>query len=580
MMLIRTALTRYKPLKAKDAFVRTVWKLPFSEGQGKDGVNAAGQTSAAPTTPTAPADEEKRRSFTQRLWKKTLTATTVNTDENIVNTVRTKKPVSPPSTVYDVEYWLSLVPDQIMGDKMKETVRDLFKIAEGLYGRMGKQPVHPLVLNIALLRLYANQLHDEQQEKIALQERQTHFITEEFTAEVLHHFNYASEVYGSDPLIRQQDVVLNQLDDDRTLHLPRHIIFLDHLTKSIVVSIRGTKSIADMITDLYIKEIPFLEPMSGILAHRGIAQSAEALLPSVTKAVHEVKQRENGRYTDYRVVTTGHSLGAGTAALLSILLSTQSKIPVTSYAFAPPPIISHPVLPKPKFPYNLFSREVDCKIYCFVHDRDFISRCSHMELLQMLSSLTAVDSLPWTDFERAAMVYRGKMDPKEMSAVSKVLQSAKAGFSAGKDATLYLPGEIFLLRPVPAVKVDDVQDVPGASSPALKAIKETKDGSVSDTSKTAAENASSTWQQLVEKTVSLHGISVLSSRRATPAESAGDKERGSEVAAEAPDTRVQYEMVRVPTAESLFNGLLYCGDSMVHDHLLNSYRRALLKLVV
>lgn len=479
---------------------------------------------------------------------------------------------------------------------MKETVRDLFKIAEGLYGRIGKQPVHPLVLNIALLRQFANQSHTESQERISAIDS-TSTVTEKFAAEVLHYFNYASEVYGTDPLIRKQDIVLNQLEEDTTMHLPRHIVFLDHLTKSIVVSIRGTKSISDMITDLYIQESPFLASSTdrhhrGIVAHRGIAQSAEALLPSVTEAIREVQARrgQGGRclYADYRVVTTGHSLGAGTAALLSMLLSTQSQIPVTTFAFAPPPVISHPTLPKAGFPLSLFKREVACQIHSFVHDRDFISRCSHLELLHMLASLTAVDSLPWTDFDRAVAVLRGRLNEQEMCEIAAVLRKAKEGFVGGKDAALYLPGDICLLRPtvreehVPAVAV-----LPNGNGDDLSKIDaEGKKECEKDTPTT------SKWQQLVERTSRLRAVVAEAEQSKANAELAhradgdhkagGDEiEGGGEEGSERrnPDPRTQYELVRVPSAESMFNGLLYCGDSMVHDHLLTSYRKALLKLV-
>jgi putative lipase involved disintegration of autophagic bodies len=37
---------------------------------------------------------------------------------------------------------------------------------------------------------------------------------------------------------------------------------------------------------------------------------------------------------------TGHSLGAGTAALLSIILHDEYNIPIQCFAFAPPGIVS------------------------------------------------------------------------------------------------------------------------------------------------------------------------------------------------------------------------------------------------
>jgi hypothetical protein len=501
---------------------------------------------------------------------------------------------------YDVDNLMSLIPKSILSVRMKETLKDLFKIAEGLYSRAELQPVHPLVLNLALLRLYANQAHEDS--SAMLQRASEKLVTDAFTAEVLHFFHYASEVYNAEPMVRKQDIVLNQLQDNQSLHLPRHVVFLDHLTKSIVVSIRGTQSLSDMITDLYIKEAPFLEPSRGIVAHRGIAASAQALLSPITIAINDIRRQQGGKYANYRVVTTGHSLGAGTAVLLSMLLSTQSKIAVTSYAFAPPPVISHTTLPKPGFPFNLFSRDAECKIYSFVHDRDFISRCSHLELVQLLTSLTAVDGLSWSDLDRAAMVFRGKLSEKEQQEMWKVLQAAREKCLKSGDVALYIPGDIFLLRPLPTVKVETVQNIPGASSASSLPQQSPKNLDSKDSEEAGDKDKrgldlARAWQQLVQKTASVRGTSVLSSKSAAcdaTGTGTGSNESSSEDGAEhnssAEDKeeeterrRVeesrQYELVKVPSPQDLSNGLLYYGDSMVHDHLLTAYRNALLKLV-
>ena len=589
--------------------VRTLWKLPFSKDKDEQTIKNA----AASKVQDKP-EEESTSSFTDKLFK----AVKSKGKNEFVKSTH-----GPGSSVKEFDYLLSMIPDKILGGKMKESLRDLIKIAEGVYRRVGKEPVHPLVLNMALLRMYAIQSHEENQFlNRAVNDGDRSILTDEFTSEVMHYFKCASEVYLSDPTIRKQDILLNQLEDEESLHLPRHIVFLDHITKSIVISIRGTASISDMITDLYIEASPFLHPSRGILAHKGISDSATALLPTITTAIKDIQHKNNGKYMNYRVVTTGHSLGAGTAALLAILLSTQSNIPVTSYAFAPPPVISHTTLPKQGFFTELFNKPSKYTIHSFVHDRDFIPRCSHRELLNMLSALTAIDSLSWTDLERSTAIFHNTLNKNEMLQIKNILNSNRQHIIDGNDTELYVPGQVYLLRPIPATIMENskilskpkyTQDYyhtngynnSTSNSGNSKASPANRTEKGSDTEKEEEDlGLSSSWLQLVKKTVSERGKGVLSStttttstaasneedsssgniednhRINTASNSSGSNSSGSDSEEERKqDERLQYELIAVPSADSLFNGLLYYGDSMVHDHLLSAYRKALIKLV-
>ncbi|XP_074649492.1 diacylglycerol lipase-beta-like [Tubulanus polymorphus] len=113
-------------------------------------------------------------------------------------------------------------------------------------------------------------------------------------------------------------------------------VILDHQTKSIVISIRGTLSLKDALTDMTAEgECLYLDGFKeqDSIAHKGILQAA--------KYVHETLQREQilvklkQSYPEYRLVITGHSLGAGTAALLAILI--KPRFPeLICYSFSPP----------------------------------------------------------------------------------------------------------------------------------------------------------------------------------------------------------------------------------------------------
>lgn len=481
--------------------------------------------------------------------------------------VSDKVPVADKKSPYDLDFVLSKIPDKILDSKMKESLQDLAKLGEGIYSRIGKQPDHPIVLNIALLRMYALQSHVSER---AAQEEELDELTDEFRSEIVHYFKYASEVYEKDPSIPRQDILLNQLEDDKSLNIPRHVVFVDHLTKSIVIAIRGTKSISDLVTDLYIEASPFMDASRDVFAHRGIAESAEALLPTVTTAIRDIQQQDRRKYKNYRVVTTGHSLGAGSAALLAILLSTESKIPVTAFAFAPPPIISQANVNEPRFPFKFLNSDAPCEIHSFVNDRDFITRCSHRELLHMLSGLVAIDALPWTDFERSSVIFRNKLSDSEMKTISDALAAGRQKYDDDNDTALYVPGNIYVLRPIPTIE-----------EVAVKTMLMDKDSA-------SQKGLSTAWQQLIKRTSdSVRASQTESTTTATDSSALKSASTNQQMISDSMEegekkqekqNNHQYALVAVPRAELLFNGLLYYGDSMVSDHLLSSYRRALLKL--
>eukprot|EP01119_Soliformovum_irregulare_P019635 TRINITY_DN6267_c0_g1_i2.p1 TRINITY_DN6267_c0_g1~~TRINITY_DN6267_c0_g1_i2.p1 ORF type:complete len:451 (+),score=131.58 TRINITY_DN6267_c0_g1_i2:692-2044(+) len=113
---------------------------------------------------------------------------------------------------------------------------------------------------------------------------------------------------------------------------PGHYIAVDHSTKSVVLAIRGTFHIKDALTDLVAK----YEPFKGGKAHGGILRAAKEKHAELTPILLETLSRPK----DYGLVIVGHSLGAGTAALISIMIHDDYNIPLHCYAFAPPSVVS------------------------------------------------------------------------------------------------------------------------------------------------------------------------------------------------------------------------------------------------
>ncbi|OMJ67739.1 hypothetical protein SteCoe_35018 [Stentor coeruleus] len=128
--------------------------------------------------------------------------------------------------------------------------------------------------------------------------------------------------------------------------IPSHIISIDILRKAVVVTIRGTQSIFDCMTDLksdYCKYTFFDpksgEPLSTGLVHSGILQSSWQLSSEIKSIVLSCLSDWNG----FSVVLVGHSLGAAVSSMLALIWLSDhdfADVSIVAYAYAPPPLVT------------------------------------------------------------------------------------------------------------------------------------------------------------------------------------------------------------------------------------------------
>uniref|UniRef100_A0AAQ5Y4B2 Diacylglycerol lipase-beta n=1 Tax=Amphiprion ocellaris TaxID=80972 RepID=A0AAQ5Y4B2_AMPOC len=112
-------------------------------------------------------------------------------------------------------------------------------------------------------------------------------------------------------------------------------VALDHKREAVLVAVRGTLSLKDVLTDLSAEceNLP-IEGVSGACyAHKGICQAASYIYK---KLVNDgILNQAFSIAPEYKLVITGHSLGAGAASVLAILL--RNSFPTLQcYAFSPP----------------------------------------------------------------------------------------------------------------------------------------------------------------------------------------------------------------------------------------------------
>jgi sn1-specific diacylglycerol lipase len=133
--------------------------------------------------------------------------------------------------------------------------------------------------------------------------------------------------------IENADIIYVTFKNDM-FHNP-FFVAVDHPTKSIVVAIRGTLSIDDLIVDGNGRPFPVDIPglPESFKAHHGIIRCARVLKEKLESL--KLLPKAFASYPDYNLVLTGQSLGAGTATVLGMMLRADYPN-LKCYAYAPP----------------------------------------------------------------------------------------------------------------------------------------------------------------------------------------------------------------------------------------------------
>ena len=164
------------------------------------------------------------------------------------------------------------------------------------------------------------------------------------------------------PYIQQDDIIHLSMRN-KFLETP-FMVIADPKLQKIIVSIRGTLSLADLMTDMVAKPVSlkailqeeitsldftpqeiinFTELPEDIEVHVGMAEAAIYVYKKI-KEKH-LLEKAYVHYPDFPIVVTGHSLGAGTAVILAFILRLK-YYGVKCVSFGPPGGLLNPFASK------------------------------------------------------------------------------------------------------------------------------------------------------------------------------------------------------------------------------------------
>jgi hypothetical protein len=134
--------------------------------------------------------------------------------------------------------------------------------------------------------------------------------------------------------IPEDDIYMMNMSDDKVDSL-RYFIAIDKERKAVVLSVRGTLALTEVIIDIG----AFSRPFCGGEAHSQIAESAEKIWDSANQTILSLLRANNG----FELIICGHSLGGGAANLLNVLLHENKGLRISGrscrcFSFASPPV--------------------------------------------------------------------------------------------------------------------------------------------------------------------------------------------------------------------------------------------------
>lgn len=190
--------------------------------------------------------------------------------------------------------------------------------------------------------------------------------------------------------LRERDYVLLRHETSCEPGRVGNYIAINHIDKTVLVGLKGTSTFSDLVTDATGKTIehtlenPLDESYTSkeIRCHEGIWTAALTMADDLEELISNLFLPSG-----YKILICGHSLGAGTACLLGVLLRSRiaelrggDKLRVL--AIAPPPVLNH-------------EAALAASSFCtsLVNNNDIVPRLSLSNLVQLAKLLVRTDCI-------------------------------------------------------------------------------------------------------------------------------------------------------------------------------------------
>ncbi|KAJ4802580.1 Sn1-specific diacylglycerol lipase beta [Rhynchospora pubera] len=172
--------------------------------------------------------------------------------------------------------------------------------------------------------------------------------------ELIYHLELAKGSYKDSPaalakhsMLREKNIV--KFIKDSSVMRPGYYLGVDTRNSLVVLGIRGTHTVHDIVTDLVTISDDRKVSLEGFSTHFGTAEAARWFLHHELDTIRRCLEK----YKGFRLRLVGHSLGGAAAALLAIMMRNKSKEElgfspeiVSAVAFGTPPCVSKEVAEK------------------------------------------------------------------------------------------------------------------------------------------------------------------------------------------------------------------------------------------
>lgn len=152
----------------------------------------------------------------------------------------------------------------------------------------------------------------------------------------------------------------------------------DASTLEVIMVVRGTKTITDIITDLLMDE----EEYKGGHCHNGILESGQYLADKHTQLFRNLLQVSGKK--KIKLTLIGHSLGAGAATIAGMELNELPEMDVQVVGFGCPALLSKEL-----------SQKTESFVTTVVADNDCIPRTSSATMLNAILDMASFDWTPY-----------------------------------------------------------------------------------------------------------------------------------------------------------------------------------------